>query len=96
MAFGSKYMNTVRSDLKMDPDEKAVVARGAALMGTTMAGFVRGAAKEKALNLIEGETRLTLTSRDFDAFAAALDHAFAPNPVLAEAISQVSAKVRRV
>jgi uncharacterized protein (DUF1778 family) len=37
-----------RFDLKMDADEKDVVSRAAALMGTTMAGFVRAAAKEMA------------------------------------------------
>ena len=36
---------TVRFELKMDADEKSVVSRAAALMGTTMAGFVRAAAK---------------------------------------------------
>jgi hypothetical protein len=37
-----------RINLKMDADEKAIVAKAAALLGTTMAGFVRVAAKEKA------------------------------------------------
>jgi uncharacterized protein (DUF1778 family) len=36
-----------RFDLKMDTDDEAIVAKAAALMGTTMAGFVRTAAKEK-------------------------------------------------
>ena len=40
--------STARFDLKLDPGEKKIVARAAALMGTTMAGFVRAAAKEKA------------------------------------------------
>jgi len=35
-----------RFDLKMDANEKAIVAKAEALMGTTMAGFVRAAAKE--------------------------------------------------
>ena len=34
-----------RFDLKMDADEKDVVSRAAALVGTTMAAFVRAAAK---------------------------------------------------
>jgi len=84
-----------RFDLKMDADEKAVVAKAAALMGTTMAGFVRVAAKEKAQALLERETRLTLTDRDFTAFALALDSAFAPNPALKEALAQARRKVRR-
>jgi len=71
-----------RFDLKMDADEKAVVAKAAALMGTTMAGFVRAAAKEKAQALLERETRLTLSARDFIDFTLALDSAFSPSTAL--------------
>ena len=84
-----------RFDLKMDADEKAIVAKAAALLGTTMAGFVRAAAKEKAQVLLEREARLTLTDRDFTAFASALDSAFAPNPTLKAALTQARRKVRR-
>jgi uncharacterized protein (DUF1778 family) len=52
-----------RFDLKLQADEKAEVAPAAALMGTSMAGFVRAAAKEKAQALVERETRLTLSPR---------------------------------
>jgi uncharacterized protein (DUF1778 family) len=86
---------TERFDLKMNADEKAVVAKAAALMGTTMAGFVRAAAKEKAQVLLERETRFTLTDRDFTAFARALDSAFSPNPALKHALTQARRKVRR-
>lgn len=84
-----------RFDLKMDPDEKAIVAKAAALMGTTMAGFVRAAAKEKAQALIERETRVTLTARDFATFTRALDSAFAPNPALKGALAEARRKVKR-
>ena len=84
-----------RFDLKIDPDEKAIVARAAALMGTTMAEFVRAAAKEKATELLEREARLTLSQRDFTRFARALDSAFAPDPALKEALNQARRKVRR-
>lgn len=84
-----------RFDLKMDADEKAVVAKAAALMGTTMAGFVRVAAKEKAQVLLEREARITLSERDFNAFASALESAFAPNPALKAALAQARRKVRR-
>ena len=84
-----------RFDLKMDADEKALVTKAAALMGTTMAGFVRAAAKEKAQSLLEREARLTLTERDFSAFAQALDSAFAPNHALQDALDQVRREVRR-
>ena len=84
-----------RFDLKMDPDEKAIVAKAAALMGTTMAGFVRAAAKEKAQSLIERETRLNLSARDFRVFTQALDGAFAPNAKLEDALKQARRRVRR-
>lgn len=87
--------SAARFDLKMDAADKAVVAQAAALLGTTMASFVRIAAKEKAQALLEREARLTLTARDFGEFTAALDSAFAPNPALKAALTQVRRKVRR-
>jgi len=84
-----------RFDLQMDADDKAVVAKAAALMGTTMAGFVRSAAKEKALLLLEREARITLSQRDFAAFTQALDSAFTPNAALKSALTQARRRVRR-
>lgn len=84
-----------RFDLKMDASEKQIVSRAAALMGTTMAGFVRAAAKEKAQELLDRESRLTLSERDFAAFTSAIEGAFAPNPALKEALEGARRKVRR-
>jgi uncharacterized protein (DUF1778 family) len=84
-----------RFDLKMDAAEKAVVSRAAALMGTTMAGFVRAAAKEKALALLDRESRVTLSGRDFAAFAKALNGAFAPNRALKAALAEARTRIRR-
>ncbi|MDP2367579.1 DUF1778 domain-containing protein [Rhodoferax sp.] len=83
-----------RFDLKLDADDKDLLSRAASLMGTTMAGFVRSAAKEKAQILLEQESRVTLSKRDFLAFNAAISGAFAPNPVLQGAIKAAS-KVKR-
>ncbi len=84
-----------RFDLKMDADEKDVVSRAAALMGTTMAAFVRTAAKEKARELLDRESRVTLTSQDFHDFAMALDSAFTPNAAL-QAAMHAARGVKRV
>ena len=86
---------TARFDLKMNADEKEIVARAAALMGTTMAGFVRAAAKEKAMALVDREARITLSKRDFASLTRALNGAFKPNRALKSAIKE-AAKVRRV
>ncbi len=84
-----------RFDLKMAPDEKRLVANAAALMGTTMAGFVRAAAKEKAQSLLDRESRLSLPRGDFAAFQSALQRAFVPNAALKQALIEVRGKVRR-
>ena len=76
-----------RFDLKMDVDEKEVVSRAAALVGTTMAAFVRAAAKEKARELLDRESRITMSAQDFQDFTMALNGAFTPNAALQDAMS---------
>ena len=84
-----------RFDLTMDAEEKEIVSRAAALMGATMAGFVRAAAMGKALALLDRESRVTLSKRDFAAFSKALSGAFSPNRALKSALAEARAKVRR-
>ena len=84
-----------RFDLTMDAEEKDIVSRAAALMGATMAGFVRAAAKEKAQILLDRESRVTLSKRDFAAFSKALNGAFTPNRALKGALADAKAQVRR-
>ena len=81
---------TARFDLKLDAEDKDVLSRAASLMGTTMAGFVRSAAKEKAQTLLEQESRVTLSKRDFLAFNVAINSAFAPNSALQGALKAAS------
>lgn len=83
-----------RFDLTMDADDKDILSRASALVGMTMAAFVRSAAKEKARELLDKESRLTMSTRDFDTFTAALNGDFQPNPALQKAM-RLAAKVRR-
>lgn len=85
----------VRFHLTMDAEEKHIVARAADLMGETMAGFVRAAAKEKALAPLNRDSRVTLSKRDFAALSKALNGVFAPNRALEGALAEARAKVRR-
>ena len=88
-------MSTIaRFDLKMDAAELNLVARAADLTGTTMAGFVLAAAKEKALLLLDCESRVTMSRRDFAVATRALEGAFTPNEALKSALRE-SAKIRR-
>jgi len=86
---------SARFDLKLDKDDKELFSQAATLMGTSMAGFVRAAAKEKARAMIDQESRLTLSRRDFRAFSTALDQAFAPNKPMQEALDTAGKTVRR-
>jgi len=86
--------SAARFDLKLDMDDKDLLARAASLMGTTMAGFVRSAAKEKAQTLLEQESRIALSKRDLATFNTAINGAFAPNPALKKALA-AAAKVKR-
>jgi uncharacterized protein (DUF1778 family) len=85
---------SARFDLKMDAADKEIVSRAASLMGTTMAGFVRAAAKEKAQALLDRESRVTLSQRDFAVLTSALNSAFTPNSALQGALA-AAAKVKR-
>jgi len=86
---------TTRFDLKLKKDEKELFSQAAALMGTTTAGFVRAAAKEKARALLEQETRVAMSARDFAKLNAALDKPFAPNKALKGALKDARQTVRR-
>ena len=85
---------TARFDLTIDAVDKDIIGRAASLMGTTMAGFVRSAAKEKAQDLLDRESRITLSQRDFTAFVSALNGAFTPNAALQSALA-ASSQVKR-
>jgi len=85
---------TARFDLKLDADDKSTLSRAASLMGVTLAGFVRSAAKEKAQALLEQESRITLSQHDFSAFHAAIGGAFHPNPALQNALN-AAAQIKR-
>ncbi len=79
----------------MNARDEEIVSRAAALTGAAMAEFVRAAAVEKALALLDRESRVTLSKRDFAAFSKALSGAFTPNRSLKGALAEAGEKVRR-
>ena len=83
-----------RLGLKLDAQDKDLFARAATLTGTTMAEFLRSAAKEKAQSLMELPSRVTLSQDDFAAINTAIAGAFTPNVALQKALAS-GAKVPR-
>jgi uncharacterized protein (DUF1778 family) len=83
-----------RLRLVLDTEDKDLLSHAANLTGTTLAGFVRSAAKERALSLLEKEVRVTMSRGDLVEFQTAIAGAFAPNAAMQKAI-RVAAKVKR-
>ncbi|WP_108648099.1 DUF1778 domain-containing protein [Polynucleobacter rarus] len=77
-----------RFDLLIEANEKAAILYASKLTGTSMANFVRSAAKEKAQQIIDKESRLSLSQQDFEKFSKALNHGFTPNEALKNAIAK--------
>lgn len=84
----------VHLDLQIDPEEKDIVARAAVSLGTTMAAVVHTAVNEKARDLLDRESRITMSANDFREFSAALNGDFTPNEALKKAMGAAS-KVNR-
>ncbi len=78
--------HAVRFELKLEEHDKENILKASALAGMTMATFVRTAAQEKARMMLDQESRIALSQRDFEALTESLDQAFAPNTALQKAL----------
>jgi uncharacterized protein (DUF1778 family) len=86
---------SARFDLRLEGGEKGLFLEAAALIVTTMADFVRAAAKEKARAFLEQERRILLSPRDLSALSVALDNTFEPNQALRAVIKRARKTGRR-
>ncbi|MDR3056363.1 MAG: DUF1778 domain-containing protein [Zoogloeaceae bacterium] len=87
-------MTTARFDMVLEPSDKETFSRAAALLGLTMTAFVRMAAKEKADDLLDRESRIYMSQRDFQVFSEAINRPFEPNAALQRALRAAS-EIRR-
>lgn len=71
-----------RINLRTSADAKAMIERAAALMGTTVSSFMLQNAYEAARRLVSENDTLMLTQRDFEAFAASMEHPPKPKATL--------------
>lgn len=75
---------SARINLRTSPEAKALIERAAAIMGSTVSGFMLQNAYEAAQRLIAQQEVLTLSDRDRDAFLDALENPAEPTPALIE------------
>jgi len=73
---------SARINLRTSADAKAMIERAAALMGTTVSGFMLQNAYEAARRIVSENDTLMLTQRDFDAFAESMEHPPKPKAAL--------------
>ena len=77
-----------RIDLRTSPEIKELIARAASTAGVSVSAFLLGAAQERAKQILAESEMMTLTSRDWNAFAKALDNTDKPRPKLSAALKR--------
>ncbi len=75
---------SVRINLRTSPEAKALIERAAAIMGSTVSGFMLQNAYEAARRLVAQQEVLTLSDRDRDAFLNALEYPPEPTQALVD------------
>lgn len=77
-----------RIDLRTSPEIKALIVRAASTAGMSVSAFLLGTAQERARQILAESEMITLSSRDWNAFAKALDKADKPRPKLSAAMKR--------
>ena len=77
-----------RIDLRTSPETKELIVRAASTAGMSVSAFLLGAAQERARQILAESETITLTSRDWQAFAKALDRTDKPRPKLSAAMKR--------
>lgn len=77
-----------RIDLRTSPEIKELIVRAASTAGVSVSAFLLGTAQERARQILAESEMITLTSRDWNAFAKALDNADKHRPKLSAAMKR--------
>jgi uncharacterized protein (DUF1778 family) len=76
--------DSARINLRTSPQAKALIERAAAIMGSTVSGFMLQNAYEAARRVVAQQEVMTLSDRDRDAFLSALEHPPEPTQTLVD------------
>ena len=77
-----------RIDLRTSPEIKELIVRAASTAGMSVSAFLLGSAQEKAKQILAENETITLSARDWNAFAKALDNTEKPRPKLTAAMKR--------
>lgn len=81
-----------RLDLRLNPTDKARIARAADLRGVPVSAFVRDAVLREAESVMASELTVSLSVEESRRFLKALDAQFRPNAKLKKALARVAAQ----
>ena len=73
---------SARIKLRTSVEAKTMIERAAALMGTTVSGFMLQNAYEAARRIVSENNTLLMTERDFEAFTSSIENPPKPKPAL--------------
>ena len=77
-----------RIDLRTSPEIKELIVRAASTAGMSVSAFLLGTAQERARQILAETEMISLTSRDWNAFAKALDKTDKRRPKLSAAVKR--------
>ena len=77
-----------RIDLRTSPEIKELIVRAASYAGMSVSAFLLGTAQERAKQILAEAEMITLTAKDWNAFAKALDSSEKPRPNLSAAFQR--------
>jgi uncharacterized protein (DUF1778 family) len=82
MSATAQTTDNTRINLRTSPEAKALIERAAALMGTTVSGFMLQNAYEAARRVVADNDTLLLSQNAFEDFVAACEKPSKPNKAL--------------
>ncbi|MCM2287474.1 MAG: DUF1778 domain-containing protein [Sulfuritalea sp.] len=82
MSATAQTTDNARINLRTSPEAKALIERAAALMGTTVSGFMLQNAYEAARRVVAENDTLLLSQQAFEAFVASCEKPSKPNKAL--------------
>lgn len=77
-----------RIDLRTSPEIKELIVRAASITGVSVSAFLLSAGQERAKQILTDSESIILTSRDWNAFAKALDNTEQLRPKLSAAMKR--------
>jgi uncharacterized protein (DUF1778 family) len=88
MTMSATAQANERIDLRTSPEIKELIVRAASTAGMSVSAFLLGTAQERARQILAEAEMITLTAKDWNAFAKALDNADTPRPKLSAALQR--------